>query len=235
MLTDLWQRATATQTPLTWEFSLLLAGVALTITWSPWGYRVARHVVTLIHEAGHATVALLAGRRLTGIRLHVDSSGLTVSRGRPRGPGMVATVFAGYAAPAVVAAAGAWLLGLGHAAGVLWALTGACALMLLAIRNWYGLWVVLATGTGVGLLSWFSPAPVLTAVAYLLVWVLLFAAPRSLVSLSRARRRGGGTSDADQLARLTKVPAWCWIGLYWLTCVAALGVGAWLLVPIPLA
>ena len=234
MLTDLWGRTTATQPPLTGEVSLLLGALALVIAWTPWGFRVVRHLVTLTHEAGHALVALLAGRRLTAIQLHSDSSGVTVSHGRPRGLGMVATVFAGYPAPALVGVAGAWLLGAGHAAGMLWALVATCALMLLLIRNWYGLWVVLVTGVGVGLLSWFAFGPVLTGVAYLLVWLLLLAAPRSLVNLHRARRRRGtGTSDPDQLGRLTWLPPWFWIGTYWLLCAAAIGVGAWLLVPLP--
>jgi hypothetical protein len=45
---------------------------------------VARNVVTIAHEGGHALVALLVGRRLAGIRLHSDTSGVTLSRGRPR-------------------------------------------------------------------------------------------------------------------------------------------------------
>lgn len=95
MLAELWERATTLQPPLTWQVSLLLGVAALVITWSPLGHRLVRHLVTLVHEAGHAAVALLVGRRLDGIRLHADTSGVTLSRGRPRGPGMVATVLAG--------------------------------------------------------------------------------------------------------------------------------------------
>ena len=39
------------------------------------------------------------GRRLAGIRLHSDTSGLTVSRGKPTGIGMILTAAAGYTAP----------------------------------------------------------------------------------------------------------------------------------------
>lgn len=120
MLLDLWDRATTTQPPLTWPVALVLGLLALALTWSPVGYRLVRHLVTLVHEAGHALVAALAGRRLTGIRLHSDTSGVTVSRGRPHGPGMVATVLAGYPAPALVGLGGALVLGAGYAAGLLW-------------------------------------------------------------------------------------------------------------------
>ena len=235
-LSDLWTRATTTQPPLAWEVSLVLGVIALLVTWSPVGYRLVRHLVTLLHEAGHALVAALVGRRLTGIRLHSDTSGVTVSRGRPRGPGMVATVLAGYPAPAVVGLGGALLLGQGYAAGLLWALVLLCALMLLLVRNLYGLWVVLVTGVAVMALSWTAPGEVVSGTAYLVVWVLLLAAPRSVVELQRERGRQGGRrsgSDADQLARLTGVPAVVWVVAFWVVCVVALVVGLRELVPLP--
>lgn len=227
MLLDLWDRATTTQPALAWPVGLLLGVVALVLTWSPSGYRLVRHLVTLVHEAGHALVAALAGRRLTGIQLHSDTSGVTVSRGRPRGAGMVATVLAGYPAPAVVGLAGAFLLGAGYAAGVLWALVLTCALMLVLVRNLYGLWVVLATGASLALLSWSASGQVISAAAYLVVWSLLLAAPRSVVELQRQRRRRGERgSDVDQLARLTRLPAAVWIAVFWLVCAACLVLGA---------
>lgn len=238
MLADLWTRASSTTPPPSWQVVLLLGLVSLVVTWSPPGYRLVRHLVTLVHEAGHAAVAALVGRRLTAIRLHSDTSGVTVSRGRPRGPGMVATVLAGYPAPAVVGLAGAFLLGAGYAATLLWAMVLTCALVLLLVRNLYGLWVVLVVGVGVAVLSWAAPAPVLTGTAYLIVWCLLLAAPRSVVELHRARRGrgrrdgrghaggGGAGSDADQLRRLTGLPAGLWTGAFWLLTVGALLLGA---------
>lgn len=226
MLIDLWTRATTTQPPLPWWAALLLGLLALAITWSPVGYRLVRHLVTLVHEAGHALVALLVGRRLRGIQLHSDTSGVTVSRGQATGPGMAATVAAGYPSPALVGLGGALLLGAGYAAGLLWAVVLVCALMLVMIRNLYGLWVVLVTGVSVAVLSWLAPATVLSAVAYLVVWSLLLAAPRSVLELQTQRRRTGDRrSDADQLARLTRVPALVWIVLFWLVCALALLVG----------
>lgn len=226
MLTDLWNRATTAQPPLPWWLALLLGLAALALTWSPVGYRLVRHLVTLVHEAGHALVALLAGRRLRGIRLHSDTSGVTVSRGRPDGPGMAATVAAGYPAPALVGLGGALLLGTGYAAGALWTLVLVCALMLVMIRNLYGLWVVLATGVSVAVLSWVAPSAWLSGVAYLVVWSLLLAAPRSVLELQRQRRRTGDRrSDVDQLARLTRIPAVLWSAAFWLVCVLALLAG----------
>lgn len=232
MLLDLWARATTPQPPLSWQVGVLLGLLALLVTWSPVGYRLTRHLVTLVHEAGHALVAALVGRRLTGIRLHSDTSGVTVTRGRPRGPGMIATVLAGYPAPAVVGLAGAFLLGAGYAAGLLWTLVLTCALVLLLVRNLYGLWVVLVLGVGVAVLSWTAPTVVLSAAAYLVVWALLLAAPRAVVDLHRERRVRSGASDADQLRRLTGLPAWLWTAAFWAVTVGALVVGARELVPL---
>jgi hypothetical protein len=242
-LFGLWDRISAASAPLDWPLALAMAVLALFLAWSPVGYRLVRHLVTLVHEAGHALVALLAGRRLSGIRLHSDTSGVTLSRGRPRGPGMVLTLSAGYPAPALIGLAGAWLVSAGYAAGWLWSLVLVCAGMFLLIRNLYGLWVVLATGVLVAALSWVGDAVVVQAAAHLVVFSLLLAAPRAVVELQRQRRRqsrrparragsaGSLDSDVDQLARLTGLPAVVWTSLFWLACVGCLVAGGWLLWP----
>jgi hypothetical protein len=231
VLEELWQRSTSIQPPLPemWVFGVGIA--ALILTWSPLGYRIVRHLATLLHEAGHALVGVLVGRKLRGIRLHSDTSGLTLSRGKPTGPGMVATLLAGYPAPALVGLAGAWLVSSGYSPGMLWSLVLLCALMLVFIRNFYGLWVVLVTGVGVAVLSWTASGEILSITAYLMVWSLLLVAPRAVVELQRSRRRkrSSSRSDADQLAALTPFPAGFWIAVFWLICAAGLVAGGWLL------
>lgn len=231
MFEELWERATSVQPPLPQMWVLAVGVAAFVLTWSPFGYRLVRHLATLLHEAGHALVAVLVGRKLSGIRLHSDTSGLTLSRGKPTGPGMVATLLAGYPAPAIVGLGGAWLVSAGYAAGMLWALVALCAIMLVFIRNFYGLWVVVVTGGAVAVLSWTASGEILSIAAYLMVWSLLFVAPRAVVELqrSRRRRRTSARSDADQLAGLTRLPAGFWIAVFWLLNVACLVLGGWLL------
>ena len=143
---------------------------------------------------------------------------------------MVATLTAGYPAPSVLGLTGAAVLGQGYAAGLLWTLVLACAVVLLLVRNLYGLWVVLATGAAVAALTWFAPATVLAWAATALVWALLLAAPRSVIELQLQRRRGHARgSDVDQLVGLTRVPAALWIAGVLLIGVAALAGGGWLL------
>lgn len=191
---------------------------------------VARNVVTIAHEGGHALVALLVGRRLAGIRLHSDTSGVTLSRGRPRGPGMVATAMAGYLAPPLLGLGCAALLASGHITALLWLTVLVLVAMLLAVRNAYGIASILATAAVVFVVSWFTSPQVQAAFAYAFTWFVMLAGIRTVVELQRARRRGRArSSDADQLAGLTRVPGVVWVLLFGLVGVVVLLVGVrWL-------
>nr|WP_205863355.1 M50 family metallopeptidase [Planosporangium thailandense] len=193
-------------------------------------WRVSRHVVTIAHEGGHALAALLTGRRLAGIRLHSDTSGLTVSAGRPTGPGMVVTGMAGYLAPSVLGLLGAVLLTAGRITVMLWAALVVLAAMLVMIRNMFGVVSVVATIGIVFAVSWFASAQTQAAFAYFSVWLLLAGGVRPVVELQRLRRRGRVPySDADQLARLTPLPGLFWVVFFWVGTVVALLFGGWLL------
>lgn len=217
----------ATSAPLPLPVLLGTAAVALLCAWWTPAWRLTRHVVTLAHEAAHGVVATLVGRRLTGIRLHSDTSGLTVSRGRPNGPGMVATLAAGYPGPSLIGLVAALVLHAGYAAALLWAFVLLLALVLLKIRNWYGLWSVLVCGAVVLGVTWWTSPSTQSAFAHTVTWFLLLAGPRAVVELHRGRRGGRDRgSDADQLARLTRIPALVWVGVFALVTLAALVVGA---------
>lgn len=215
-----------TQPPLDASALLVIAAVVLLLlAWAP-SWRVLRHGVTLVHEASHGFVALLSGRRLGGIRLHSDSSGLTVSRGRPAGPGMVATSLAGYLGPSALGLVGAAAVSAGHPVALLWGLTLVVALLALQIRNWFGVWSVVVAGgllAGVGTLL---PVAAQSIVAVGLTLFLLLAAPRGVIDLHRVRRRRpGGATDADTLARLTRVPGIVWVGVFFVLTAASAALG----------
>jgi hypothetical protein len=194
-----WDRVTAPVPDLSTAVLLGALAAAALVVLSPALWRPARTVVTIAHEGAHGLVALAAGRRLSGIRLHSDTSGLTVA-----------------------------LLAAGHAVGLLWALLALLALLLVQIRNWYGLWAVLATAAVVfAVTEWLPPAGQ-AAFAAGGTWFLLLAAPKTVLELQRSRsRRSAPDSDADQLARLTHLPALLWVGVFLLVDVGALLLGAW--------
>ena len=207
--------------------------VALTLVLLPVAWRTSRHVVTIAHEGAHGVAALLSGRRLSGIRLHSDTSGLTVSRGRSSGPGMVATGLAGYLGPALLGLGAAYLLREQHALAVLWLAVLLLGLLLLQIRNFYGLYAVLVSGLGVLAVSWWGSGAVQSLTAYTGTWFLLLAAPRPVLELQQARRGGRARdSDADTLARITRVPGIVWVLVFLgVTLVCLVVGGRWLWAP----
>ncbi len=195
---------------------LLAAGLAfVAVAWSA-AWRWTRTVVTIAHESGHALAAVLTGRGLTGIRLHPDTSGTTVSTGARRGPGLVLTFFAGYPAPSVLGLGGAVLVAADRSALVLWIALGLLLATLIHVRNVYGAFVVLATGAVVVVVAVGAEPGVQSAFAAALCWFLLFGGMRAVRELQRGHRRHRGSSDAEALAGLTRVPSGMWAALFWL-------------------
>lgn len=194
-------------------------------------WTATRGVVTIAHEGGHALIALLTGRRVRGIRLHSDTSGVTFWRGRATGFGAVLSVAAGYPAPAVLGLVSAALLASGRVTALLWFALLMLAVMLVFIRNVYGVVSVLLTGGVIFAVSWFTATVVQGVFAYVLTWFMLLAAVRPVIELARGRSRRRLTdSDADQLARLTHTGALLWIIVFFVIALACLAVGArWLL------
>jgi hypothetical protein len=235
VLARLWDRVSGSQ-PLPPAWLVGLTGlIAIAVVLDSRSWRLAGKVITIAHEGGHALVSVLSGRRLDGIRLHSDSSGVTYSRGKRTGPGLVLTAAAGYVMPSLLGAGAAWLLAERHLTAMLWLALVLLAATFLAIRNAFGALAVLVTAGGVFVVSYFASAVVQAGFAYLSVWFLLFGGLRPVVELARGssgrRQRWTRGSDADQLARLTGAPAGLWITLFMLVALAALVIGAALLAP----
>lgn len=204
---------------------------ALALVTSPRPWRLLRPVVTIAHEGGHVAVALLAGRRLAGMRVHADASGLTRSRGRSRGPGMVATLLAGYVTPCLLGLAAAALVAADQQQLILGCSIALLAALLVTVRNVFGGIAIVLTGAALLAASLYASPPVQEAGASLLAWFLLFGGLRSVSDLRRGRRGGRGRdSDADQLARVTRVPAAVWVLTFALVNLAALAAATVLLV-----
>jgi hypothetical protein len=224
------------------------AAVALLIVASPLLWRTTRIAITIVHESGHAAASLLSGRRLEGIRLHADTSGETVSRGRRNGPGIVITALAGYITPPLLGIGACALLATHRVTLLLSLLLVLLAVTLVMVRNWYGVLAVLVTGGALFAVTWLADSALRAAFAYAVAWFLLFGGVRPVVELARTRRRavvfppgrrlaagrtGPGMSDADQLAWLTRVSARVWVTLFALVAIGAVVLGARLLIPWP--
>lgn len=227
LVEELWRRASVTTPVPDMRALLVIASVSLACVLLAWP--AVRMGVTVCHEAGHAIAATLTGRSLQGIRLHSDTSGVTLTRGRPTGPGMVLTLIAGYPAASLVGLAASAVAGAGHAVGMLWLLVGLLAVLLLKIRNVHGALVVLGFGAALGVATWYAPTHLLVWLAYALAWTLLLAGPRPVLETARRSPTTPG-SDAAQLARLTHLPRLAWIAGWLAVTLGALALGtAWML------
>jgi hypothetical protein len=233
-----WDRLTGVQSaPPGWAVAAS-AAVALLIVASPRTWRLARMAITIAHEGGHALASLLSGRRLEGIRLHADTSGETLTRGRRNGLGIVVTALAGYLTPPLLGAGAAGLLAAHRVTLLLALLLVLLGVTLLAVRNWYGVLAVVVTAGAVLAVTWLAGTLTRAAFAYGVAWFLLFGGMRPVIELARSRarvrRRGRPSlSDADHLAALTGAPGGIWVALFALVAVAALALGARLLIPWP--
>jgi Peptidase M50B-like len=204
--------------------------LALVVVASRRVWPVARHVVTIAHEGGHAVAALASGRRIGGIRLHSDTSGVTVSSGRPRGLGVIVTVAAGYITPSLLGLGSSALLAGGHVSLMLRLSVVLLVAMLIAIRNGFGALSVLVSTAVVLAVSFEAPGRAQDAFALFIAWFLLFGGFRPIIELQRARRAGRAyQSDPDQLAHLTGLPALAWVLFFAVTSLACIALGAtWL-------
>lgn len=231
ILRDWWQSVWTPTAALTeaWTVAIGAAVAVLVVIPATWG--AVRHIITIAHEGSHAIAGTLTGRRLQGIRLHADTSGLTTSRGKSRGFGMVVTALAGYPGPAIAGLIGAALIGSGRSAAVIWLWLITLAIMLVWIRNWFGLLPVLIAGVGLGVVVWRGSNHVMAVTACALTWLLLLGAVRPVAEMQAERRRNKRSgSDADVLAGLTWFPGWFWVGVFFVIVLGAAGLGAWWLV-----
>jgi hypothetical protein len=197
---------------------LVVLGVALAVVVIEPLWRVVRVVVTLVHELGHAVVGVLVGRQFTGFVLRGDMSGHAVTRGRPRGPGRVASTWAGYPVPAIVGAGMVWAAERGWSAPLITAGLAVLLFALIRVRSAFTVVVMLVAIAGSAALWWWRDDMVQAQVLIGLGVVLVVGAWRHLVAVLRDRSPG---SDPAVLAQLTHLPRAFWNLTFVVVCVAA--------------
>lgn len=200
--------ATGDLTRLTLAAAVALAALAVGLD-PVW--RRLRYLVTTVHELGHVVVGWFVGRSVQSVRLNHDTSGLTITRGRPDGPGIFFLYVAGYPAPAVSGFVILWAVIYRHAG---WAMAVVLVLLLvclLLVRNAFGaLLVVMQIALLGAIWAWNEPR-VLSGALALMGAVLSFGGLRACIDLvGSQRRRGSKTSDAGILGKQTGLGATFW-------------------------
>ncbi len=196
-----------------------LAILIVVLIWAP-ARRWGRTLVTIVHEAGHAAVGLMVGRRFLGFVVSRDLSGHAVTAGKPTGPGRVATSWAGYPAPAVLGAAVVLLALHGWASAVLLLGLVILAILLVMSRSVRTVLLVLLVAALTGALWWWG-GTWRAGVAAGVGLALIVGAWDSLRDVASSREP---EQDHRTLARLTGVPAGVWLATWFLVDVLATGV-----------
>lgn len=207
---------------------LVICAIALVIVSVRPLWRVARLGVTLVHELGHAMVGILVGRKFTGFVLRGDASGHAITVGRPRGPGLVATLWAGYPAPALVGAGLIAAAAAGWAAPIIAVMMVVLLIAMIRIRSGLTALVTIGVFAGLAALWWFRNDGLQILVLATTAAVLIVGAWRHVVVAARDR---SGDNDARVLARITGVPRVLWLATFVLVCTAAALVFGWAVVP----
>lgn len=182
----------------------------------------AGSLVTIAHETGHALVAVASGRSVMSLVVQEGNAEAGVTRYQGGwGVSLVFISLAGYLTAPVLGLAGANLVLDGKSWSVLWVAVILLAASFVHARGFFTNLLVVGYG---GLIGWVAVAgsPDLQAtVAVLLVWWMLFGELRGLTALGL----GGGGGDATDLSRLTWVPAFVWVALWWFVAIVCLWVG----------
>lgn len=195
--------------------------VALALTATPLWRSIGTHVVTVVHEGGHALLSGLSSGRVHSIRIERDGTGSTVSTSGLRNG--VSQAMAGYLAPPAVGLAA---LAVAHAdlgSAALIGLLAGLVLVLLSTRNLFGLATILLLGAGLYLAAHYASGPTQDTVLIVIGWTLLLGSVRHTVP-----GFVDGLSDAQSLSRMTPFPALLWVSLFALGACAAVCCAAWL-------
>jgi hypothetical protein len=187
-------------------------------------------VATVAHEGGHAIVGTLLFRRVRDIRLKPNGEGAT-SFGEAGMPWLfhLLTLLAGYLGPSMFGLLAVVLLVHDLTGTVLWGSVAFLAVMLLAVRGWFGLILVPALMALIVVVATRFQPPLQTLFTHVWVWFLLIAPVQDMIVHMRGKGFRSPTSDTGAMHRLTRVSGEAWAVLLLAGTVAALVYGGGLL------
>ena len=177
----------------------------------------------IAHEGAHVATCWIMGGRVTGVTLKSNADGQTDSIG-PNGLGGIITSFVGYLGPSIFGLSAAVLIALDHIVAVLWLAVIFLTIILLLVRNSFGVISVILNGGIIFLVLRYGNAELQTITAYALSWFMLFSGVRWVFA------HNTGASDAHNLRDATHIPRVVWFVLWLVATVTALWVGGHLLV-----
>lgn len=211
----------------------VLAGiVALSITAIAW--ETLRRIITMTHEGSHAMAAWLVDSRVYSVVLSRDKN-LTKRAATGRRSSEVLIKSAGYIGPSFFGLLGSLLLVRGQVEPVLWISVVLLGLLLLKVATWFGRIGVTLTGAVLFVMARYAPDALQTLFAATWIWFLLIGGFGNVIRLHHARqaakaaKKPDKSSDVYALWKLILVPPPVGVALFWLGSLAALILGAGIL------
>lgn len=205
---------------------ILAALLAVSVCLLPLSWRVVRQAATIVHEMGHVLGAWATGRRVVGIKLHSDTSGVTISSGKPRGLGILITTLLGYPAPSLFAVALAVLAGSGYSGAALTLYQLVILVCAFLAMNVFGLFSALTSLGVTGLIWWYGEPDMIAFTVVALAVFYAVAGLRCTFDVISAHRNAASgqvlSTDAAQASRATILPLPSSFWLFFFVLVGAL-------------
>jgi len=214
------------QKPLPASEAILIGLAAASVVLVRELWQIASPFETVVHESAHVLAGILTGRTVRGVEIDEPSGGSTDIEPRT-GPGYGVVAFVGYIGASAAGLIAAVLIATGRMYAVLWLGLVLVAVMLLAVRNFFGALVIITAGVLLYLVVRYGTAGVETAVAYFVAWFLLISGTKLAIgNIGRPKK----ITDAGILAAKTYVWEWLWCWLWLALTIAALAVGGRILI-----
>jgi hypothetical protein len=177
----------------------------------PYTHRYVKLFGSLIHEAGHATMALFLGLRVNKIKLDSHGNGVTefYSHSRLRN---FPVALAGYIGPPTLAALLAWTISNHMLNAAIAILIFTFILLTIFVRSFVAIFINLLLG-GIIYLAFTIAPSVSSIVMFIFIGMLLSSGIMGVVSAYKVRLREGKDAGTDPqvLARMTLIiPAIIW-------------------------
>lgn len=186
-------------------------------------WRLARHISVIAHEGAHVAAGWSVGHKVTRVTLNRNATGETITLGKDRFRPVIIG-FAGYLGPSLFGLTAACFIALDQITIALGLALVCLAIMLILIRNFFGVISVVLNGVLIFLVLRYGTPEVQAVAACALSWFLLFSGVRWVLM------HGTGAQDAINLTQATRIPRFVWV-IFWLAItVAALWVGGHLLI-----
>jgi len=185
-------------------------------------WRFVRHFSVIAHEGAHVAASWSVGNKVSGVTLNRDATGVTATQ-RTGGLKSVIIGVAGYLGPSLFGLATACLIALGQVTTALVLALVCLAVMLILIRNFFGVISVAISGLIVFLVLRYGSPEVQAVAACALSWFLLFSGVRWVLM------HGTGAGDAAILTGNTHIPKFIWATFWLVISVAALWLGGHLM------